>query len=72
VDELRLLYTENPAVISQKVKPGDKIFTDNEWLQNLILILKKSGLAYNVVSQNIPTKGYHEVTVIASAESENG
>jgi hypothetical protein len=71
VDELRVLYTENPAMIRQNVKPGDKIFTDNDWLENLILILKKSGLAYHVVSQNFSDKGYHEVTVVPTTNTEN-
>lgn len=70
VDELRMLYTERPETIKQRVKPGDKIYTDNDWLENLILILKKCGLAYNVALQDIG-KGFHEVTIIEPHETEN-
>lgn len=71
VDVLRMLYTENPAYVNQRVKPGDKIYTDNDWLENLIVILKKCGLAYELVSQNIPPKGYHEVTITTPADPES-
>lgn len=67
VDELRMLYIENPDTIKQRVKPGDKIFTDNDWLENLILILKKCGLAYHVATQDVPGNGFHEVTITEPA-----
>ena len=71
VDALRMLYTEHPGSIKQRVKSGDKIYTDNDWLEDLILILKKCGLGYNVASQDIPGKGFHEVTIIEQPETEN-
>jgi hypothetical protein len=71
VDELRMLYTENPETVKQRVKPGDKVFTDNDWLENLILILKKCGIAYHVASQDVPGKGFHEITIIERPETQN-
>jgi len=71
VDELRMLYTENPKSVKQKVNVGDKIYTDNDWLENLVLILKKCGLAYNVASQDMAGKGFHEVTIVVPPETEN-
>jgi hypothetical protein len=69
VDKLRMLYTEHPETIKQRVKSGDKIYTDNDWLESLLSILKKCSFAYSVASQDIPGKGFHEVTITAPPEN---
>ena len=71
VDELRLLYKENPESIKQRVKPGDKIYTDNDWLKELLIILKKCGLKYTLDSQNITSKGFHAITILGETETKN-
>ncbi|MBD1364515.1 hypothetical protein IDJ77_11910 [Mucilaginibacter sp. ZT4R22] len=72
VDELRTLYIQSPVAITQKVNIGDKIYTDNDWLENLVLILKKCGLAYKVETHDLAGKSVHEVTIEEMAPKARG
>ena len=63
VDELRTLYIQSPAAVIQKVNAGDKIYTDNDWLESLVLILKKCNFDYTAQTHDLAGKSVHEVTI---------
>jgi hypothetical protein len=63
VDEIRILYIESPVQVKARLKAGDKIFTDNDWLESLVLILKKCDIAYGLETHDIAGKSVHAVTI---------
>lgn len=63
VDEIRILYTESPPKVKARLKPGDKIYTDSDWLESLVLILKKCDIAYGLQTHDLAGKHVCEITI---------
>lgn len=62
-DEIRLAYTISPTSVKNKVKLNDKIYVDEDWVEEIEGILKKCGIGYDIITIPIALKNNYEITI---------
>ena len=60
VDEIRQLYSILPGKVNERLKKGDKIYTDDDWKPELERILKARAIQFQCTTVDIAGKNTHE------------
>lgn len=62
-DKIRIAYSVSPVSVKNKIKVGDKIYTDDNWLKEIEDILKDCDINYDLITTDVANKNIHEITI---------
>lgn len=62
-DEIRIAFSISKTSVKNKLKSNDKIYTDDDWIDEIKKILDACGIKYDVETKTILSKNHHEITI---------
>jgi hypothetical protein len=63
IEEIKLLYRSSPAKVFEKLKTGDKLYADDDSLNESLRIMSICKIAYHLNTGKIAERNVHEIII---------
>ncbi len=63
VDQIRQIYSVLPSRVNERLKKGDKVYTDDKSIDQLKNIFVACGIVYDQKTTDVAGLNVHEITI---------